>query len=180
MPLLLALALLSATPTQAIQKRFAQAGDLEEAGNFHDVQLNSVLPAVGAQTRSVRFIHRSEQEDPERNPYAMKHELVKVVVSYFVAASAEIRTEYLFDARGELVFHFAREGGVDGFRATRIYFDGGSPYRVLVDTGDSDAPERKTFTTLTADQKKRAKSLRKWARRYSKAFEALVAVEAAQ
>lgn len=177
MTLLLALTLFAANPTKMIQKRFAEAGTLEEAGRFHEAQLNTVLPAVGAQTKQLRFIHRSQLTDPEREPYAMSHELVKVVESYFVAASTEIRNEYLYNGRGELVFHFSREEGVDGYRALRIYFDAGAPYRVLLDTGDPDAPERKTFTTPSAAHKKSASAASKRAKRYAAAFKALVAAE---
>ncbi len=168
--------------TRAIKQRYRQAAELEKAGDsHHQVTFSTVLPAVGLQRTTVRFVYQSEQADPERDPYLLKHDLVKVSVDYNVAASAQIRSEYLYDARGGLIFYFHREESSDGLQADRFYFRSGKPFKLLQDAGSVDGePARKTITELSPAHKRQAEAAAAKAKKLRHHFAELLKLEQLQ
>ncbi|MBN2497677.1 MAG: hypothetical protein JXR96_23995 [Deltaproteobacteria bacterium] len=169
----------SAGELETIKQRYDQASQLEkEPGAQHLVSFHTMLPAVGLQETQVRFVFISEQAHPERDPYELKHELVKVGVQYNVAASAQFRIEYLYDSRGELVFFFEEEESAEGSRASRIYYRAGKPFRRIQDSRSGDGkPSREVTEKLTPGQRRKAKEALARARQYREHFRQLLALE---
>jgi len=132
-------------PVERIRILYEKAREMEKGeSGTHSVTLNTVLPAIGLQTTTVRFVYESRQVDPRRDPYLLERRLVKTVVRYNIAASVEYTIEYLYDEKERLVFHFRQERSrTPEPDEKRFYFREGKLLRVDVRHNDGRSREVK-------------------------------------
>ena len=97
----------------------------------HNLELNSMLPAIGLQTTSVKFLFDAEQANPEKDPFLMNTRLVKVEITYNISSHTEHFMEYLFNEEGYLIFHFERAKGMLENFENRYYFNDESLIKVI-------------------------------------------------
>jgi hypothetical protein len=166
-----------------IKDRYAAAGELEcEAGceHFrHTVTYNTMLPAVGLQTTTLTFYYLSDQADPEGDPYLLTRELVKVKVTYNVAASAFYSIEYLYDNQGAPMFYYWKEETNDAPGEKRYYFSGGALIRAAVDYHDQNG-RKSTYVQdrdFSREDVTAAGAVLKQASDYKKLFDTLLQAE---
>ena len=60
------------SPLDKIKTKYYQVNEQNEYYSIHTVTLNSMLPAVGLQTKTIKFYYQAEQLNPEEDPYLMK------------------------------------------------------------------------------------------------------------
>lgn len=147
----------------------------------HELRMNTMMPAIGLQTTVIRFIYTSEQENPGRDPYLLRHRLHLVTVSYTIAASAHYRIEYLFDERGALVFHlWSEKGAAPKPREKRLYYHNRQLIQALV-SDDAAVPSAyaavKNFAPADVAASRRALES---AERHRQTFSAALAAERAK
>jgi len=168
-----------------IRELYRQANKLEcEVGcehSQHRIQLNTMLPAIGLQTTTIRFIFTSNQKDPEQDPYWLTHTLHKVLVTYNIAASVNYTIEYLYDTKEEPVFYFWQEkinAGTEK-QEKRYYFHKSKLIKAILDCKtDSGDPLNYSMTKrFKAEDVSQAKFLIKKSHEYRKLFKTLLKAE---
>lgn len=95
----------------------------EDNFQYHDITLNTILPAVGKQTKKIRLYYSASQINPEIDPYNMAFHLYKAEVKYNISASSFLTYEYLFNNKGKLIFYFDKEEGEYGNHEKRYYYN---------------------------------------------------------
>lgn len=164
-----------------IKKLYRQATALEKEQHCrHEIVFNSMLPAVGLQTTTVRFVFQSGQKNSEVDPYLMEYDLKKVSASWNVAASAQYTHEYLYDSRGNLIFFYSKRDDGRGSEEKRYYFKNRKLIRLMA-TGKSERKSTRDIKEGRAAEKagrKQYPGIQKKAASYLKAFQYLQKVEA--
>ncbi|MCP4137014.1 MAG: hypothetical protein GY754_38960 [bacterium] len=154
----------------------------EDSGNTHEIKLNTMMPAIGLQTTTIRFIYFSMQADAEKDPYMLKRTLAKVIVEYNISASMKYHIEYLYNEKGRLIFYFYKVTGGEN-REERCYFFKNRLIKIKVnplknEEGITDSSPRfnRTKNFTKKDRKKASRAVGK-ANKYRKTFTNLVSVE---
>ena len=89
----------------------------------------------------------SEQVDPEEDPYLLQHEIVKIKVTYNIAAGMNYTIEYLYDKKQDLIFYFQEENGHSSYNKNRLYFKSKKLIKTISATkSDENEEEKKTYT----------------------------------
>ena len=146
---------------------------------YHDVTMNAILPVVGEKTKTVRLYFSAEQKDPELDPYEMVHTLYKVEIKYNISSSSFLNFEYLYNEKGELIFHFEKVEGIYENHEKRYYYDTGKLImcKIKIDHEDGkkiDYTNQKAFTRVDL---KEANGVTEKAKRYQNFFEQLVLLD---
>ncbi len=117
--------LVNITAQESALKKIKDLYYKANADNYqsHMVSLNTMRAAIGLQTTKINFYYESEQANPDESSYKLDYHLVKIVVSYNVAASMDYRIEYLFDENENLVFYFRKAEGMWENSTLRYYLD---------------------------------------------------------
>ncbi|OQY02748.1 MAG: hypothetical protein B6I20_06560 [Bacteroidetes bacterium 4572_117] len=89
----------------------------------HTVKMNTMQAAIGLQTTDVVFYYDSWQIDPDESSYKLAYRVVKIEVSYNIAASANYKIEYLLNDDENLVFYFKKVEGAYENLSLRYYLD---------------------------------------------------------
>ncbi|MBN1797915.1 MAG: hypothetical protein JW822_05040 [Spirochaetales bacterium] len=145
----------------------------------HEIVYNTMFPAIGLQTTAVQFFYYSGQVDPETDPYLLSHMLMKVKVTYNIAASAYYTIEYLYDEQGDLVFYYWMEEQAEAQGEKRFYFHNKKLIKVIVDCNpwDGDPVKYEDVKNFKAEDVREAASLVQKALDYKKLFETLITAE---
>ncbi len=117
------------TALKKIKERYYQVN----ADNYqtHIVELNTMQAAIGLQTTQLVFYYYSWQTDAEESAYELDYQLVKIEVSYNIAASMDYKIEYLFDDNEELIFYLKKVAGEWENSALRYYLDKNKLIKVI-------------------------------------------------
>lgn len=126
-----------------IKELYAKANKLQcSVGcehNLHEIRLNTMLPAVGLQTTTIKMYYTSSRVKPEKDPHLLSRSLHKVVVEYNISAGAFYHMEYLYDDKEKPVFHFREQKTVADEKDTkRYYFSGSNLIQVIMDYHSPD------------------------------------------
>lgn len=89
----------------------------------HKLNMNTIQAAIGLQSTDIIFFYDSWQSDPEESPYKLDYRVVKIEVSYNIAASMDYKIEYLFDENENLVFYFRKAVGMWENSSLRYYLE---------------------------------------------------------
>jgi len=81
----------------------------DEGYFFHKVEFNSMLAAIGLQTTSLTFYYEAWQVNPEKDPYEMDANLIKLLLTYNIAASVYYTQEYIFNSDETLMYYMYKE-----------------------------------------------------------------------
>ncbi len=128
-----------------IKEIYNRAKELESyEGSHHSVIYRTVLPAVGLQTTNVTFYYLSEQRSEQENPYHLTHRLLKVKVTYNVAASLFYTIEYLYE-QDKLIFYYCKEESANQPLEKRYYFAGGTLIQTIGDGPDASGNNRRVL-----------------------------------
>lgn len=161
--LLFGVSVFGQTPDRAVEKirtyykdisekiRLAETDD--EQGQLGDLVMNELVinkrdhqwRAVGIYRETYKFFYRGG--DTEEHLYP--DQLVKVVVSKRVS-NRDYTEEYLYSAKGELMFCFQTAQNDDTLPAERrLYFSGVKAIRIIEDTKTRDRLTNKDLKTAT-------------------------------
>lgn len=164
-----------------IKDLYDQAKQLEMDGEkqfYHEVTINTMQAAIGLQTTKIRFIYKSWQADPKKDPYLLNHQLLKVIVRYNISASVDYLIEYLYDKKGNLVFYFWQEKTSE-IQEKRYYFENQKLIQVIMDSKRNQGNPLK-YTSKKSFKKEdlqNAKLVSKKAKEYMKLFRNLLQIE---
>ena len=167
-----------------IRELYKRALEMEQApevsDHSHEVTFNTVLPAVGLQTTRIRFLYTARQVDPRRDPYLLDFRLLKVTVTYNIAASINTTLEYLYDEKERPVF-FSRQvkSAMPEADEMRLYFHDGTLFMAKIRKPGDDGriiSYSRSMRFSDLDKKAGVAALKK-ARGYHHHFKLLVELE---
>ncbi|MBN1253152.1 MAG: hypothetical protein JXR51_03985 [Bacteroidales bacterium] len=104
-----------------IKEQYYQVTD--ENYQTHQLTFNTMLPAIGLQTTNVKYYYSSIQSNPEIDPYKLTYKVVKILVTYNVAANMDFTFEYLFDDNQNLIFLYENSYNYQENIEKRYYYN---------------------------------------------------------
>ncbi len=146
----------------------------------HTATMNTILPAIGLQTTTIRFLYESRQINARTDPYLLERRLIKTTVRYNIAASVHYTIEYLYDDQEQPVFFFWQEKSMQPESdEKRIYFHNGKIFMTNMRYHDSGGAFVRYIRTggFSRNEKKQGNSAFMKAKQYLRHFRFLVELE---
>jgi hypothetical protein len=155
---------------------------------MHTINYRSNRRAIGLQLTTVKFYYEQPGDSPVENEHQSDFSdiykpPVKIKVEYNIAASQNIKIEYYYNEKGELVYYYFLTKGEYTNGEGNYYFEKNKPIKIkyaALDEGKIVLEKYKTFekdSEFTKDDILNVKKILNKANDYKKMFDQLIYIE---